>query len=307
MNLDCKRAYRALGGIGCLVVGAGMATPAQGHDILYAMSDNLSPILWTLDPDTGQQLNSVSVTGHEALFGGLGADADNQLLYSIDGYNDANPDRLFRIDPTFGTGNVVGPTNENWNFRCVEVHPETGEIYAIRDNALYTLDALTGAATLIKSLSAPTLDQLTSLAINHQGEAYGTDIGNTGLFKIDLATGAMSHVGDLGGSGNWHSDLAFDSTGRLLGARLLGGVYDIDVATATETLAFNGNYVGLAFMGEAHLCYPDCDANEALDIDDFICFQTLYALGEPYADCDGNGGLDIDDFICFQTLYAFGC
>ncbi len=305
--MDCKRIYRALGVVGFLAVSTGLADSARGHDILYAMSGNLSPIIWTLDPDTGQQLNSVSVTGHEALFGGLGADANLLALYSIDGFNDANPDRLFRIDPVFGTGNVVGPTNENWNFLCVDVHPETGVIYAIRDSALYTLDATTGAATLIKNLTAPTLDQLTSLAINHQGEAYGTDIGNTGLFKIDLATGAMTHVGDIGQSGNWYNDLAFDSTGRLLAARFQGGVYEVNLATHSETFAFNGNYVGLAFMGEAHACYPDCDGNEVLDIDDFICFQTMYALGDPYADCDGDGAQNIDDFVCFQTLYAFGC
>ncbi len=54
-------------------------------------------------------------------------------------------------------------------------------------------------------------------------------------------------------------------------------------------------------------CYGDCDGSGALDIDDFICFQTYYAIGDQYADCDGSGSLDIDDFICFQTFYAVGC
>ncbi len=54
-------------------------------------------------------------------------------------------------------------------------------------------------------------------------------------------------------------------------------------------------------------CAPDCDGNGELNIDDFICFQTLYAIGDPKAECDGNGELNIDDFICFQTLYAIGC
>ncbi len=54
-------------------------------------------------------------------------------------------------------------------------------------------------------------------------------------------------------------------------------------------------------------CYADCDASGLLDIDDFICFQTLYAIGDPKADCDASGLLDIDDFICFQTIYAIGC
>ncbi len=54
-------------------------------------------------------------------------------------------------------------------------------------------------------------------------------------------------------------------------------------------------------------CQADCDASGALTIDDFICFQTLFALADPAADCDANGALSIDDFICFQTLFALGC
>jgi hypothetical protein len=65
-------------------------------------------------------------------------------------------------------------------------------------------------------------------------------------------------------------------------------------------------------------CYADCDnatspkgknaGPPVLDIDDFICFQTKFAVGDYlYADCDLNGYLEIDDFICFQTAYALGC
>ncbi len=54
-------------------------------------------------------------------------------------------------------------------------------------------------------------------------------------------------------------------------------------------------------------CIPDCDESGKLDINDFICFQTFFALGDPKADCDASGGLDIDDFICFQTNFAIGC
>jgi hypothetical protein len=54
-------------------------------------------------------------------------------------------------------------------------------------------------------------------------------------------------------------------------------------------------------------CPADCDANSSLNIDDFICFQTNFVLGDPAADCDASGALNIDDFICFQTLFALGC
>ncbi len=55
------------------------------------------------------------------------------------------------------------------------------------------------------------------------------------------------------------------------------------------------------------LCYADCDDSCSLSIDDFICFQTNFALSSPAADCDASGALSIDDFICFQTFYAVGC
>jgi len=38
-------------------------------------------------------------------------------------------------------------------------------------------------------------------------------------------------------------------------------------------------------------CVADCDASGTLSIDDFICYQTLYALQAPAADCDVSGDL----------------
>ncbi len=54
-------------------------------------------------------------------------------------------------------------------------------------------------------------------------------------------------------------------------------------------------------------CYPDCYADGVLDVNDFICFQTEFAVGSPYADCDGNGVRNVGDYICFQTRFAVGC
>ncbi len=55
------------------------------------------------------------------------------------------------------------------------------------------------------------------------------------------------------------------------------------------------------------ICYPDCDLEGQLNVNDFICFQTKFALGDPYADCDGNGVRNVNDYICFQTSFALGC
>ena len=77
---------------------------------------------------------------------------------------------------------------------------------------------------------------------------------------------------------------------------------------AVTALNMQTNKTGAILMTPmATACAPDCDASGTLTIDDFICFQTLFAIGDPSADCDASGTLSIDDFICFQTLFALGC
>ncbi len=79
------------------------------------------------------------------------------------------------------------------------------------------------------------------------------------------------------------------------------------VGTGQSGMCFGGTGSYNFSLELTPICYPDCDQSGSLDIDDFICFQTLYAIGDPTADCDQSGELNIDDFICFQTLYAIGC
>ncbi len=54
-------------------------------------------------------------------------------------------------------------------------------------------------------------------------------------------------------------------------------------------------------------CYPDCNGDLALNVNDFVCFQTKFALGDPYSDCDENAVRNVNDYICFQTRFAMGC
>jgi len=63
----------------------------------------------------------------------------------------------------------------------------------------------------------------------------------------------------------------------------------------------------------AAACYANCDGSTivpVLNVNDFICFQNLYAAGDPMANCDGSSlppVLNVNDFICFQNKYAAGC
>jgi len=61
------------------------------------------------------------------------------------------------------------------------------------------------------------------------------------------------------------------------------------------------------------VCYANCDGSTTppiLNINDFICFQTKFAAGDPYANCDGSTVppvLNVSDFTCFINRYAAGC
>jgi hypothetical protein len=60
-------------------------------------------------------------------------------------------------------------------------------------------------------------------------------------------------------------------------------------------------------MTQVVSCYPDCNGDGQLNLSDFGCFQTAFALGQPYADCNGDGVRNLSDFGCFQTKFALGC
>jgi len=244
--------------IACLFALSVLAASAARADVLYATSNFANAALITVDPLTGVIQTSAPITNMEALFGGLCDDGVD--LYSIDGYNDGNPDRTFRIDASSGAGTIVGNTNFNWNFRTCDVLRSTGVLYAATDNALYTLDKATGAATLVTNLSSPpNLDQLTAMAINSAGEAYVTDIGSTSLFRLNLSTGVMTFIGHTN-AGNWFNDLSFDSTGQLWGLKSGGGLYTIDTGTAAANLVVNTNdWRGIAFRWDCQAttyCVP---------------------------------------------------
>jgi hypothetical protein len=64
------------------------------------------------------------------------------------------------------------------------------------------------------------------------------------------------------------------------------------------------------FVPEPPACYPNCDGSTTapvLNVNDFVCFQTAFAAGDPYADCDQTGTLNVNDFVCFQAAFAAGC
>jgi hypothetical protein len=60
-------------------------------------------------------------------------------------------------------------------------------------------------------------------------------------------------------------------------------------------------------------CYANCDSSTTppvLNVNDFVCFQSLFAEGSSRANCDESTTapvLNVNDFICFQQKFAAGC
>jgi hypothetical protein len=60
--------------------------------------------------------------------------------------------------------------------------------------------------------------------------------------------------------------------------------------------------------GGGPVCYPDCNGDHALNVNDFICFQGAFAASNlALADCNHDNALNVNDFVCFQAAFAAGC
>ena len=78
----------------------------------------------------------------------------------------------------------------------------------------------------------------------------------------------------------------------------------IEIATSTVISFATLNGFQVKPLGG---CAPDCNADGALDILDFVCFQAEWMNMTPAGDCDGDGQYNILDFVCYQALFTKGC
>ncbi len=138
---------------------------------------------------------------------------------------------------------------------------------------------------------------------------------HTGAF-VGKTGSRLNYTADTTG-GNSGSPVIHEDTGNVIGVHTHGGCTSSggsNVGTASDHTAwtnFRANPRGVCIPPQ---CYADCDQNTGpgvLDIFDFLCFQNLFANGDPYScNCDlstGNNVCDIFDFLCFQNAFASGC
>ncbi|MFN0134105.1 MAG: PQQ-binding-like beta-propeller repeat protein [Phycisphaerales bacterium] len=79
------------------------------------------------------------------------------------------------------------------------------------------------------------------------------------------------------------------------------------------TLVVAGTDVLRAYRTPRPTCYANCDASTTppvLNVNDFVCFNNLFAAGDTRANCDGSTAvpvLNVNDFTCFLNAFAVGC
>lgn len=160
--------------------------------------------------------------------------------------------------------------------------------------------------------------------------------------KGQLNFGALPESRVLTVSGNENIDLTFDVSPLAVG--FVSYANGADPATVTVELAGGDEivwvneqppnsigYVGivasepivrvnwLAVSGEVintgidevawdtAICSADCNADGALNVLDFVCFQSEWMSQTAAGDCNADGAFDVLDFICFQSVFVTGC
>jgi hypothetical protein len=149
----------------------------------------------------------------------------------------------------------------------------------------------------------PLAELLESLNPGSSSTLKGLACNPSGAHPVTLLDQPFSGEGNLGGIAvkvslnfkagiNASNQAFFELTNVVINPAILVGSATITSGTAKV---------------DRVACLADTDGNGTLNIDDFIAFQTLYALGDEAADVNCDGTLNINDFIEFQTLFALGC
>ncbi|MCC6659977.1 MAG: hypothetical protein IT437_03730, partial [Phycisphaerales bacterium] len=151
----------------------------------------------------------------------------------------------------------------------------------------------------------------------------GSPSGGSSVFKWDGAawtavgqglggrTTSLAVFDDGSGEALYAGGTAQGGTGNI--AKLVGGAWvmlggGVDASVFGTAAIGDRLYVGGSFLNAngqpanriaawtacpAVACYPDCNGDSVLNLSDFGCFTTKFALGDAYADCNGDGVLNL--------------
>ena len=304
------------------VAAAGFASQAMAQSEVFAIDLRGAGALikFPLSTPAYTMIGNVGST----TFYGLDFNADGSVLYGVNSIA-VGALNLGTIDQSTGfftqTAVISGSAAAEATLRDICFDPSTNSWYALGSNIIYTLDINTGVTSNPVPLSGgPATALYIDLAVNGSGQMYTHDIATDAMFSVNKATGAVTQLGLTGQLANFAQGMDFDPATNVLYATLytgagVGKFVSINTSTGLATIIADtrpwtgvGPEMEMAIKGvAAPVCYPDCNGDGQLNLSDFGCFTTKFALGEAYADCNGDGIRNLADFGCFTTKFALGC
>jgi DNA-binding beta-propeller fold protein YncE len=129
--------------------------------------------------------------------------------------------QFFWLDLNSAAVVPVGPLYARYDIEALDLHPQTGVLYAIagaagnQDGNVYTLDKATGALTLIGNTGTGSTDGIVSASFHPDGTLWVFQ-ANVGLHTVDLITGDATLVWPSNGSNTRWAGLAWDIGGQYL-------------------------------------------------------------------------------------------
>jgi hypothetical protein len=147
-----------------------------------------------IDPSTG--IGTLVAPNASSLdVRGLAFDASD-TLFAIADAGGVGTDRLYTIELSDGTGQLVGSTGF-LNVAGLEYDPSTDTLFAwdtTGTRGLITINTATGTGTDVSLLAGGTLD-IQALAIGPDGNLFGA---RENLYSVNASTGAFSLVSNIG-------------------------------------------------------------------------------------------------------------
>jgi len=171
------------------------------------------------------------------------------------------------------------------------------------------LDAagVTGIEFLYGSALGEAYDDLALVGQVNDGWLWAFTLNETRDALVFEDEGLQDLVDDRGGSGI--DPVGTEAQELLFGTNFGGtqsGILAIEMGPdgLPYLLTIPGDVFRITLAAD---CLADCNADGMLSVLDFVCFQQLFASGDPAADANGDGMLNVLDFVAFQVAFSAGC
>ena len=145
--------------------------------------DGYVTTLWDVAAGTGAVFNPRSTgIGHVI---GIAIHPSNAFLYAVTsvGGIPANPNSLYRVNMGTGASTLIGPLGIGSLFEGDLAFGDDGTLYGVQDDLLYTIDTLTGAATVVGN---PNGQDYSFLSFNGSNTMFAIDNGSPAGLVNDL-------------------------------------------------------------------------------------------------------------------------